>query len=338
MNLMASILDRSMRVCRAATAVAGASSSAPPVQAAAGDMISALRQRMPEVQTLLGLRDKLGGGGGKSSPGTQQTDKVIALRWRLLSLLDCYARVIPSAVVASRFDFLKLLASSVGGESGLSNMHPLVQLATLRLLARDGVVATPTASSGGGGGARSSGWLVEITGASGGGAGSGLDAARSKQDSADRTPLGAVLKVALEAPSQETRLAARALAVRALQSLGIVTVPARRWVSGGGSGDDLAVMGAVGEGEAGVWLDFLTPQAVGALVFLARDAFADARTLMAAGIRAAERAIVDMPFLVEGYADGDTGNDRREGDWEVEFRYVLFKYASGPLYCTASRA
>ncbi|CAN0549031.1 unnamed protein product, partial [Ectocarpus sp. 8 AP-2014] len=66
---------------------------------------------MPDLQTLLGLRDKIGVGAGDASkaPGGQHVDRAVVLRWRVLSLLDRYARVIPSSVAAARFDFLKLL-------------------------------------------------------------------------------------------------------------------------------------------------------------------------------------------------------------------------------------
>ncbi|CAN0576314.1 unnamed protein product, partial [Ectocarpus sp. 12 AP-2014] len=147
MNLMANILDRASLV--AAAASAGSSPSPPGVV----EMKRLLRQRMPDLQTLLGLRDKIGVGAGDDSkvPGGQQVDRPVVLRWRVLSLLDRYARVIPSSVAAARFDFFKLLprpasrpetqpasggggSSSSGGIGGsrnsLADMHPLVRLAT----------------------------------------------------------------------------------------------------------------------------------------------------------------------------------------------------------------
>ncbi|CAM9715239.1 unnamed protein product, partial [Ectocarpus sp. 4 AP-2014] len=104
MNLMASILDRASLV----VAAAAGSSPSPPGMV---DMKRLLRQRMPDLQTLLGLRDKIGVGAGGASkvPGGQHVDRAVVLRWRVLSLLDRYARVIPSSVAAARFDFLKLL-------------------------------------------------------------------------------------------------------------------------------------------------------------------------------------------------------------------------------------
>lgn len=353
MNLMASILDRSIRVARAADASVGV-----------GDMMSLLRHRMPEVQTLLGLRDKLGGSfvsisvtsdtvkntqghgdvesGGRANAGQQQQqqreDKRISLRWRLLSLLDRYAQVIPGAVSAARFDFLKLLPpplspsaagigeTQAGAEVGsLASMHPLVQLATLRLLAREGIVAS---QSGGG----RSGWFTVKTGTggttghagsgtSGNGGGTGDFSLEAKQKEAENTPLGAVLQVSLNSPSPVIRSAARALAIRALQTLGVVTAPVpipseSRHFSGGGSDK------AAAEGEAGVWLDLLrsTPGAVGALVLLAKEACGDAaHSLMAEGIRAAETAMKGKPFLTSS----TSFEKRLEGDWEVEFRYVI---------------
>ncbi|CAN0398390.1 unnamed protein product, partial [Ectocarpus fasciculatus] len=75
-------------------------------------MKALLRQRMPDLQTLLGLRDKIGVGVGDAAgkvPGGQNVGRAVVLRWRVLSLLDRYARVIPASVAAARFDFLKLL-------------------------------------------------------------------------------------------------------------------------------------------------------------------------------------------------------------------------------------
>ncbi|CAM9692968.1 unnamed protein product [Laminaria digitata] len=107
----------------AATATATATVTAPLPVGVAG-MISQLRQRMPEVQTLLGLRDKLGGGGGGGGGGGSGgggNDKAIVLRWRLLTLLDRYARAIPGALAAARFDFLKLLPPPSGGAGGATS-------------------------------------------------------------------------------------------------------------------------------------------------------------------------------------------------------------------------
>ncbi|CAN0236215.1 unnamed protein product, partial [Hapterophycus canaliculatus] len=114
MDLMASILDRSARVAARAAASSSSSSSSlqlsPPPSSppGIGEMASLLRQRMPEVQTLLGLRDKIGGGEGGGG-GV----RVVTLKWRLLSLLDRYALVIPASLAAARFDFLKLLPSAL---------------------------------------------------------------------------------------------------------------------------------------------------------------------------------------------------------------------------------
>lgn len=366
MNLMAAILDRALRVARAATSAASA----------AGDMVALLRQRMPEAQTLLGLRDKIGGAGSAGGEHDDDGDgdgdgKAIFLRWRLLSLLDRYARVIPGAIAVARFDFLKLLpcpSVPVGGaggrgrgggrESGISlaTMPPPVQLATLRLLARDGVVGAPTPATtsgggggGGGGGARYPGWLADkaktsgkASGGGGGGDGGGSEGTvaarreREEEEASRNTALGAVLRVALDAPSPAARGAARALAVRALQSLGVVAAAAAspppplpamlRVTAGVGEGEGgCAEDGAAssrGEGEAGVWLDLLTRETVGALVLLAREAFVDAQGLMAAGIRAAERRMKENPCLLRGgrSGGGDGGGGRLEGDWEVEFR------------------
>lgn len=373
MNLMASILDRCRRVTRAAAAAAGSSHSLPVPPTAVGEMASLLRQRMPEVQTLLGLRDKIGGsnGGGGGGNGvadsalpdavdSKQADRAVVLRWRLLSLLDRYARVIPAAVTAARFDFLKLLPSSPGtgagqtpppsagqwagganasssSSSSLAGMHPLLQLVTLRLLSREGVVAvaaggSQTSSSS----SSSSGWLAHRTTASGSGGGGGSGPA----EAAESTPLGMVLRVALDASlAAATRAAARALAVRALVSLGVVPAPrpsAQAAVGGRGDGevfeDDgedgvatVAAATAADEGEAGVWLDVLAlnPAAVGVLVLLARHSCANAHVLTAAGIRAAEKGMKENRFLrTRAGGRGGRGASSREGDWEVEFRCV----------------
>lgn len=343
MNLMASILDRCRRVTHAG-AGAGSSHSLPVPSTAVTEMASLLRQRMPEVQTLLGLRDKIGGssgggggGDGDAAPGrldaenSKETDRAVVLRWRLLSLLDRYAQVIPTAVAAARFDFLKLLPSpgtgqgTGGASSSLANMHPLLQLATLRLLSREGVVAVAVA--GGQASSSLSGWLAYKTTASDG---------SGPAEAAESTPLGVVLRVALDASlAPATRAAARALAVRALVSLAIVPAPrpAAEAAVGGrevGSleddGEDETAAKTADEGEAGVWLDVLAlnPAATGALVLLARYACANAHVLMAAGIRAAEKGIKENRFLrTRAGGHGGRGAPSREGDWEVEFRCVL---------------
>ena len=226
MNLMANILDRSVRVARAAAAATAAApdgngdshdpaaittaaaTTTPQLPIGVAGMISQLRQRMPEVQTLLGLRDKLGGGSGSGGGGSgssggggarggkatgQVDDKAVVLRWRLLTLLDRYSRAIPGALAAARFDFLKLLPPSSGGggggvtstvatvgavgamgaaasagmvamaATGLETLHPLLQLATFRLLSREGVVASTQMAGAGGGGAggHSFGWFAQ---------------------------------------------------------------------------------------------------------------------------------------------------------------------------------
>ena len=353
MNLMASILDRCGRVTRAAAAGSSHSLSVP--STAVSEMASLLRQRMPEVQTLLGLRDKIGGssGGGDGSAGSgphdavdgKQADRAVVLRWRLLSLLDRYAQVIPAAVAAARFDFLKLLPSPGTGQpppaagqgagpaganvnassSSLADMHPLLQLATLRLLSREGVVTVP-AGGGQATSSSSSGWLAhKITTTGGGGSGGGL------AEAAESTPLGMVLRVALDASlAAATRSAARALAVRALVSLAVVPAPRSvvETVLGGGVEDDgedgaLAAATAADEGEAGVWLDVLSlnPAAVGELVLLVRHACANAHALVAAGIRAAEKGMKNNQFLrTRAGGRGGRSSSSREGDWEVEFR------------------
>lgn len=404
MTLLVDILDRATRVAVATASATGDGG------ASAQDMISLVRQRMPEVQTLLGLRDRLGdsavsgsvsstGGsesctagdhgaskrksakrkspsmvlsGGESgaatdgdgaveaSPGglTQEPtgNKSVFLRWRLLSLLDRYAQVIPEAVNAARFEFLKLLPSvasnSGGGErpssssgSGSNNdaspstafqsLHPLQLLATLRLLARPGVISATPAGTGVGSGAGRSGWLAErITASHGGGGGS--RGGTSGGVRTRNTAMELVLRTALDAPSPAIREAARTLAVRALLSLGVVTeatitavqVP---WASaarerafpadgcgspggrdGGGCGGENG-----NEGEAGLWLDLLTlhPDAVGSLVSLVRVAYLDAQGMLATGIRAAEKGMSERPFSGGSSASGAGG-----GDWEVEFR------------------
>lgn len=351
MTLMASILDRVIRVTAAAAAGAANSEVA--------DMTSRLRQRMPEVQTLLGLRDTFGSGSSANgardgNSGHLRDVKATFLRWRLLSLLDRYAAAIPEAITASRFDFFKLMSPSHSGGDGTRldaaaaaaagiidpwewrRDDPLVQLATLRLLAREGVVVTPAALSssgtkiGGGGGGKSggraslSGWLAERTRATAAGVGmsgdsmtdgaydgdGGRAAGAAAAAAEENTPLGSVLRVAIASdPRPPIRRAARALAVRALQSMGIVTVPRVRnrnsWFDGGGgeSARREREMAAVMD-EAEVWLDSLTPGALGALVCLIKSAFANAHALMAAGIRAAAEHNIDAG----------------RGDWEVEFR------------------
>eukprot|EP00904_Undaria_pinnatifida_P005575 jgi/Undpi1/2147/HiC_scaffold_12.g05533.m1 len=400
MNLMASILDRSARVTRAAVAATAATANrkrngdshdvmatatdgadittaALPLPIGVAGMVSQLRQRMPEVQTLLGLRDKLGDGSSRASGGDGGggDDKAAVLRWRLLTVLDRYARAIPGALAASRFDFLKLLpplsgggaTSTVGGAgagaaaggagaavsatvsaTGLETLHPLVQLATFRLLSREGVLAS-TQMTGGGAGASgySSGWLAQKTGGgnvSGGGGGgggrSGLTTA-AMSAAAENTPLGAVLRMSLSAPSRATKAAARALAARALLSLGVVAGPPPRrggvGSSGGGSGDgdEEEEEEGVVDGEAEVWLGLLTPGAVGTLVVLAREACDNAHALMAAGIRAAEKGMRGEPLV--GVAGGGgkkgCGGQGNVGDWDVEFRcaevcfFLLLLYA-----------
>lgn len=390
MNLMASVLDRSCRVVRAATAgataaaaAAGSSSSLPASSSISTAVAALLRQRMPEVQTLLGLRDKIGngdsgGGGGGGSKGGgvdipaaavtvggKLTERVVALKWRLLSLLDRYARVMPATVAAARFDFLKLLplpgpqppqlSPSTAGQgrdgsssSSSANMHPLVQLATLRLLSREGVIAATGGSGGGQSSSSSSGWLTHrVTGTgggSGGGSGSGGGAGYSgrshaattttatrKHRAAENSPLGVVLRMALDSSlSPATRAAARALAVRALVSLGVVPAPPPHLRGGGVDEDeDEVATAAVAEGEAGVWVDALasTPGAAGALVSLAKIACDKGHGLMAAGIRAAQKGMEENRFLRteivgSGGSNGGDAGTGRDGDWEVEFRYV----------------
>lgn len=393
MNLMASILDRSRRVTRgaaAAAAAAGSSSSFPASSGISTEMASLLRQRMPEVHTLLGLRDKIGDGGSGSgsggdkkgdpdrpaaaiAAGGKQTDRAVVLRWRLLSLLDRYAVAMPSTVAAARFDFLKLLpppglpppqpspstvgqgggGSSSSSSSSSADMHPLLLLATLRLLSREGVVAVTGAT--GGQHSSSSGWLmhrvtVNVTGTgSSGGSGSGnsgiVDAATTttaatKHGAAENTPLGMVLRMALDKSlSPATRAAARALAVRALMSLGVVSAPPPHLTQVGADceevvgveeGKDEVETAAAGvvEGETGVWLDVLgvNPEATGVLVMLATNACDNGNGLMAAGIRAAQKGMKENRFLRKGVgggggSSGGTGTGRDE-DWEVEFRYV----------------
>ena len=244
--------------------------------------------------------------------------------------------------------------------TGLETLHPLVQLATFRLLSREGVVASTPVAGGGGGsggaGGHSSGWLAQKTGGGnviggggsggggggGGGDGGGVGSSLTSpvvaiREAAENTPLGAVLRVSLGAPSRATRAAARALAARALLSLGVVGVPPKRkgrvggsgGGGGGGSSRGGGVSGGVGEdemeeeeeeegvvdGEAGVWLGLLTPGAVGALVVLARDACDNADALMAAGIRAAEESMRGEPLVGVRRGKADV-----RGGWEVEFR------------------
>lgn len=408
MTLLADILDRAARVA-GASALAGGG---------ARDLINLVRQRMPEVQTLLGLRDRLGdsaaagasvagtvdspgssttaaaavdnrsakrkklkgklsstlGGGGEGGANAASAggaglgvteNKSVFLRWRLLSLLDRYAQVIPAAVSAARFDFLKLLPAAASirggrggwqGESACTNfgtgfqtMHPLVQLAMLRLLARPGVVVSTTLASASATGR--SGWLAERTAASEG------DGSVDKSGQGENTPLGVVLRMALDAPTPAIREAARMLAVRALQSLGVVTETAARpplpptpppdkqaqmrWSSDvqglGRSADRSEGSGGGGsgcrkgdfEGEADLWLDLVSlhPRAIGPLVLLARDACRDAQGLLATGIRAGEKGMRQCSFLGLGNGEGGGGGDgaserieRDEGDWEVEFR------------------
>lgn len=328
MTLMASILDRAIRV-----ATAGATNSE------VADMSSRLRQRMPEVQTLLGLRDTFGSGSGSSSGANGARDvKATFLRWRLLSLLDRYAAVIPEAITASRFDFFKLMSPSHSGGEGtrlasaaVGMIDPwewrrdnhLVQLAMLRLLAREGVVVIPAAlgNSGtkvgggqSGGRASLSGWLAERTHVTAAVAGLSSDSMTEGADEGneghaagtiaaaaeENTPLGSVLRVAIALDTRPAiRRAARALAGRALQSMGIVSVR-----SGGGESARRGREMAAVEDEAEVWLDSLTPGALGALVCLVKSAFVNAHALMAGGIRAAAERNIDGGL----------------GDWEVEFR------------------
>lgn len=359
MDLMASILDRFRRVI-----AAQGSPATPP--GPGSELTSLLRQRMPEVQTLLGLRDKIGGSGSRGNGGGSGDVRVVALKWRLLSLLDRYAVVLPAAVSAARFDFLKLLPSALllasprtpketetdeanGGAAATAEVHPLVQLVTLQLLSREGVVGVT--SSGGIGihqqSHASSGWLshkpttTTTTGAS------ADSSTATENDAADKTPLGMVLRVALDATtSPATRDAARALAGRALVSLGVVPPPPapmagrkREDPDNGGKEDEGEEDGVVVEGEAGVWLDALAlnPGAVGALVMLARESCDHAHALMAAGIRAAERGMQENGLLRSAAAagggndDGDDGEDDGsflEGDWEVEFRWVSLELRS----------
>lgn len=334
MDLMASILDRARRV---ATAAAAAVSSPQPSPTVAGELTSLLRQRMPEVQTLLSLRDKIGGGGGGSDGGV----RVVALKWRLLSLLDRYARVLPAAVAATRFDFLKLLPSALAppapaeasSSSGgaVADVHPLVQLVTLQLLSREGVVVGGVQQSSG-----SSGWLSHKAAA---GTGDAAGATQIEKEAAEKTPLGMVLRVVLDpTTSPATRAAARALAARALVSLGVVPPPQSAAAAAGRERGGFAdskgggeVDGAPGEvvvdGEAGVWLDVLAlnPGAVGVLVVLVRRACEDAHALMAAGIRAAEKGMKENRFLrsAAGGSGGDADDPYDEGEWEVEFRCAL---------------
>lgn len=378
MNLMAAILDRAGRVAATASTAAAldpaatvspANTSAAELPSAAGirSMMALLRQRLPEVQTLLGLRDKVGSGGvdgGSSNPESGSTDKVVILRWRLLSLLDCYAQVIPEAIAAARFDFLKLLPScsssspALSGkdesgagrsDSNLSDLHPLIQLATLRLLSRDGVATRAAKSSGagagaGGGNSLFSGWLAQrasVGGSIGRGSVRGVDTSASSvsqlttashdlSGKTGDTPLSDVIRVALTAPSSTIRLAARALAVRALQTLGVVNAPTvsvrmgpragagrRNGTTRAGSllheEDGSAADAWTVEGEAGVWLGLLSPIAIDAFVSLVRRACGDPHALMVAGIRAAEVGMKKEGremLLVEGEA----------GNWEVEFR------------------
>lgn len=392
MTLIADILDRSSRVARAYAATGGL------------DVLALVRQRMPEVQTLLGLRDKIGksdgntslvspdgevglmkgegnarkkkraeerpptpavvvdgvaedarsvamAAGGLSEGSAQADDKSVFLRWRLISLLDRYAKVIPEVVIGARFDFLKLLAVSTEDESpsagreGLGSLHPLVQLATLRLLARPGVVVASLSGYGAGGGSDGRlGWLADrVTGsqpAVGSGKGSGLaKVLLGDEQTAAKTPLGTVLRTALTSTSPSIRAASRALAAGALQTLGIVTATSatrsqRITTDGGGHGGGDVGFGdsatnrgageAEAEGEAGVWLDLLDlyPQAVGLLVLLARKACGDAQGFLSTGVRAAEQGMRGCPFLNGCGCNGgiEGGTQQGAGDWEVEFR------------------
>lgn len=334
MTLMASILDRAIRV-----AAAGAANSE------IAEMTSRLRHRMPEVQTLLGLRDTFGSGSSSSVNGASDDIsghlrhvKTTFLRWRLLSLLDRYAAAIPEAITASRFDFFKLISPSHSGGGGTRlaaaaegmidpwewrRDDPLVQLAMLRLLAREGVAVIPAALGnsgtkvgGGQSGSRASlsGWLAErphvtagVVGLSSDSMTDGVDEGNERHAAGaeaaaveENTPLGSVLRVAIASDTRTAiRRAARALAGRALQSMGIVSVR-----SGGGESARRGREMAAVEDEADVWLDSLTLGVLGELVCLVKSAFVNAHALMAAGIRAAAEHNIDAGL----------------GDWEVEFR------------------
>ncbi|CAM9407857.1 unnamed protein product, partial [Choristocarpus tenellus] len=166
MTLIADILDRGARVAHLITLQKRGKN-------VVASVLVPLRQRLPEVQTLLGLRDKLGGGkgggdnsgadpramkgqeegaggdgeegkGGEGEEEEEGPSQGTFLRWRLLSLLSRYADCIPGAIAASGFDFLKLLPNPGGGGDsgnqggGMQALPPLLQLETMRLLSKPG--------------------------------------------------------------------------------------------------------------------------------------------------------------------------------------------------------
>lgn len=300
-------------------------------------MLGLLRQRVPEVQTLLSLRDRfsfpehgrskhegadegtslvVGGDARRAAGGGDGCDKSIFMRWRLLSLLDRYALVIPGALAAAHFDFLKFIPNppSERGtrptQGGVGALSLLVQLATWRLLARDGV-ATGSPRGSAPSTTLRSGWLTHRAGGVKHTAAPVSETAR--MSAAENTPLGAILLSALEAPVPAVRQAARRLAVCVLQTLGIVSAgtPRQRPVSSECSVE------VSDEGEAGMWLDLLQTATVPSLVALACKAHDAMHMVMLAGIRKAENGMSKFSFLRDGRgAEGGKG----ELDWDLEFR------------------
>ncbi|KAG5175726.1 hypothetical protein JKP88DRAFT_337407, partial [Tribonema minus] len=230
-----------------------------------------LRAQLPEVQTILALRARLDpftapaaaaaaagsaavaakeaagamGGDGATEETEAQETQTTYIYGRALAALRLYARHLPAAVDAARFDLLKLLPPA----AALAAAPPLLRRALLALLAEARAppgawLAAPkaAAAAGGGGG---DGAAAASAAAAAVKPGEGVAAAapaKAVAAAVAEAPLAVVLRAMLAAErggeGDGERAAARQAAISGLLSTGL-----------------FCVAGAAAEGEAQLWVD-----------------------------------------------------------------------------------